>query len=412
MRVSDKHYFSYSSKTDGVSFIMPTKKQICLPCCRSNISFRGEPWRLNLYELGIPVSTELSAAQAIKVYNEFKVGNYLDIGDDRHSYFHNANIRKQNLSFLDRVTNPSEKKKFINYYKELTGFPNLAVVSEKIKNEFVRAVAKSSNELNNYHCTNRFDILEAGYDGVCSVGRNKALPGSDLDKAYIIIRGSGNKYGDKNDVNDFKGKLWFNTDQRILSYNHDEAAFPQVYTIQQIEKLVEAADRKYNNENYLKYLSLKDTYHDDYLKANPFFIELGHKFPMHSSDDIDIDNPSKENIKNVGFVLEALREGVYFSSLGKLDYSKLSKSSTYNLTNLSQLSALKNRNDCKPKRLARENLKSDFDSWGIDKQYRFVKTLIESGCSNNTDFTEEFRSYFSRAGKDPFEPLLKSIMEH
>lgn len=411
---------------------------------RSKVSFRGAPWRIFPNHYGVSNFGSITANDAIKIYEKFKLGNFLDIGDDRQFYHQNNSIRKENLEFLDRVTNSAEKIKFIDYYKNLTGFPDLKQVSENIKSAFTSAVQKASSSLNTADLTNRFNIVQAGYDGVCSVGKCKALPGSDLDKAYVIIKGSGDKYNDIEDVNQFKGKLWENTDQRILSYNHDEAAFPQVYTENQVEKLLSAINTKAESlglhekslvvahpqravfgiigiissfkldTNFNKYKSLLNAeYKDNYVAANPFYIELCKKFPKSYSDALNIDGPSRENVKNFGFFLEALREGKSFGNFPKLDYTKriFADSDAFQLTNLSQLSALKNRGDKKPKRLARENLATEFDNWTTDKQFRFIKTLIESSCANNTNFTTEFPEYFSRKGSDPFEPLISAMMK-
>lgn len=405
----------------------------------SRVNFRGAPYKIDFSLMKIPEKGEILAKDAIRVYEKFKLGNYLDIGDDIYNFSRNSEIRQHNLSFLDLVKAPEEKKKFIEYYKELTGFPDLYKVSENIKIKFVEALMTASEILNkSYGNEGRhyYDVIQAGYDGVCSVGRHKALPGSDLDKAYVIIRGRG-KVGIDDDVcvKNFKWKLWDNTDQRILSYNHDAAAFPQVYTAAQFKSLLGKADeacmrlnikKSKTDENtllkrtqiaqffeipttaYARYKALQVEYKKDYIEANEFYIKLCEQFPGLSYGN-KFKEPDKEMMKNIGFVIETMRDGVYFTKFGKMDYSILKNSVTFNLTNLSQLRALKNHNDMKPKRLAREKLQTDFPQWEVDKQYRFVKTLIESSCANNTDFTQEFREYFSRGGPDLFEPLIQKL---
>ncbi len=422
-----------SLKTEGDKFTFSKKNTTSQP------AFRGSPWQLPYYEMKIPEWGELTAKEGIKIFENFKVGNYLDIGGEYHRRFYDAEIRKNNLSFLDRITSIEEQKKFINHYKEVTGFPNLTEVSERIKIEFVKALIKGSQELNEQYGKgeNYYDVVQAGYDGVCSVGRHKALPGSDLDKAYVIIKGHGDgDVKDKRDVDLFKSEIWYGTDQRILSYNHDMAAFPQVYTERQFTKLLNAADNKCielwkNNgdvrfvdaffANYFDYKldlrkspkftylkQLQDKYTEDYVKANQFYIELCQSFPNFTRENV-FDNPTKEIIKNIGFVIETMREGQYFSKFGKMNYWYLKQSPTFQLVNLSQLKALKNRGDHKPKRLAREKLEKEFDTWDTEKQYRFLKALIESACANNSEFTTEFNEYFSRGGKDLFEPLIEAL---
>ena len=392
-----------------------------------SISFRSAPWRLSPSEEDVSNYGSISANDAIRLYKRFACGNYLDIGEDKYNFEYCNKIRQGNLEFLDRLTIPSEQRKFIEYYKNLTGFPCLADVSENIKKEFVKAVQKTSEEL--YYP--RYKVLEAGYDGVCSVGRKKALPGSDLDKAYVIIAGSGYSYEDEETVNKFKEGIWKNTDQRILSYNHDEAAFPQVYTLSQLKKLTsaaqKAASRKYGecinipcsnkyllqyfNEQISRTIALEkfkeqlNNYTTDYSSANRFYINICKEFPFYSDDGI-----TKEKIKNAGFVLETMREGQKFSQFGKVNSPEITDSIVYKLVNLSQLKALKQQSDSKPKRVARNNIRNDFNSWPTDKQYRFIKTLIKSSCANNRSFTTEFAEYFSKPGEDLFAPLIKDLM--
>ncbi|MDD3150144.1 MAG: hypothetical protein PHV68_04855 [Candidatus Gastranaerophilales bacterium] len=429
----------------------------------SKLSFGFAPWRLSLSSLGIPESGSLSAQQAIKVFEKFKLGNYLDYDGGSDSYS-NQLIREENLKFLERVTDLSEKKQFIDYYKKLTGFPDLQNVSGKITLEFVNAITKAesilkkefpenSTPIYNYclqHYPDQepagflsnFDVLCAGYDGACSVARKKALPGSDLDKAYVVLRGSEYSYQNNIEIaNLFKEKLWKNTDQRILSYNQD-AAFPQIYTTSQINGLLDAIESKtqhfglhdkidlnlsfweklFNSQKtttqFNKYIELLKEYKEDYVKVNPFFIRLCKEFPRQHSSTLNPHNPSKEDIKNFGFFIEAFMRGDYFTTFeekhhfrrGNLIAKKLQNSDASNLVNLSQIYALRNRNDVKPKRIAREKLQSEFETWSTDKQYRFVKTLIKSSCNSSANFTTEFPEYF-QTGKDHFAPLLKTLRE-
>ena len=67
-------------------------------------------------------------------------------------------------------------------------------------------------------------------------------------------------------------------------------------------------------------------------------------------------------------------------------------------------------NDRKPKRLARDTLALEFPKWDLDKQFRFIKTLIKSACANNREFTTEFAKYFSKPGENLFAPLIKALM--
>lgn len=404
---------------------------------KSKLGFRGQPWKINLWDLGISSYGSITAKDAIKVFEKFKLGNYLDIVHSTYpptyepaAYY--KSIRAANLEFLDRVTDTTEKKKFIEHYKELTGFPDLKKVSEKIKQEFVRAVKKTEQQ------SPQYKVLQMGYDGVCSVAKGKAFPGSDLDKSYIIIKGDPDwSYNDGNTVKTFKGNLWKNTDQRILSYNHD-TSFPQIYTENQVIKLFNKVESVANNLNlhkpielptpffkklfdgprtttlFKKYQSLMDKYHNDYEEANPFFIKICEKFPICRSNKLDINYPSRENIKNFGFFIESFQRG---DKLGNIDQDFLkdvtnciSNSDVAKLTNLAQLNAIKKgKNNEKLKLKEREQLEKDFNSWPIDKQYNLIKNLIKASCDdNNTDFPEYFQDEIGI--KDKFTPLINKLL--
>lgn len=416
----------------------------------NKLSFGNAPIRINFNYHGISENGSIAAEQAIKIFELFKNGSYLDLNGGIIDFAHDQ-IRAHNLSFLDRVTAASEKKKFIDYYKELTGFPNLNEVSERIKGEFVGAIKKAESILtqNASYSYNGFmgsthlgsdpkiySIIHAGYDGVCSVAKGRSLPGSDLDKAYVVIRGGRigyNNYIDTEAVNQFKGKIWENTDQRILSYNHDVVSFPQVYTSNQIRDLISAADAKVSNLGlhdeikidtpvlakflnspsrntlFKRYQNLTNTFHDDYVEANPFFIKLCKEFPAVNNWELrDASRPSRENIYSFGYILEAMAKGNYFSGFEE-PQGYICNSDLAQLINPSQIKALKLRDDAKPKRLARERLQNEFEIWPIDKQYNFIKDMIKGSCSNGREFTTEFPEHFKSVEVKRFADLMKEI---
>ena len=80
--------------------------------------------------------------------NQTLVKNFDKLQDGRYLSSDLSTIaRKTHLSFLDKAYSPAEKKAFVDYYKKITGFPNLELVSENIKKEFVRAVNATSEQM-------------------------------------------------------------------------------------------------------------------------------------------------------------------------------------------------------------------------------------------------------------------------
>lgn len=390
-------------------------------------SFRGSPWRLNIGQL--EYATQISGKQAIEIFKNFRLGNYLDLNGITKSYSDSL-IRKQNLAFLDKVIDRADKKEFIDHYKELTGFPDLSAVAYKLKRTFKDAVNKTEASLkadkNSYH-SEYYDVMTFGYDGISSVAKDKALPGSDLDKAFIILRGAGivsaDRYEQDEDIiNEFKGRLWENTDQRILSYNHDADSFPKIYTEFQLQQLIRAIDAKNIDmstigkkigplgfiEIIARTIFEKDTpsheYNDDYIDANSYFIKLCKQFPVRGDWELDVMNPSRENIYSFGFILEALKWGEHFKDNYRNYWINTSNAPRH--LNVSQIYSLRHRQGTKEKLVRRSELENNFNNWDIDTQFLFIKNLILGSCGETTN---AFPQYFSSNTADKFQELMREI---
>jgi len=356
---------------------------------KKQLHFRGAPWDLN------PPSGSVTAQQAIKLFDKLKLGNYLDLDGNPNSPS-NRRWREYNLSFLDNIADAGEKRKFIEHYKSLTGFPDLQRVSSKVERAFVDAVDKAEEFLQDEYPQNAdaYEVLWAGYDGVCSVAKGRAFPGSDLDKAFVVIKGSGSDYNDDKLLGKFKEHLWKKTDQRILSYNHDVSAFPQVYTLGQVEKLMGAINKKTAGSitpgDFRKYQGLMRKFDKDYVRANKFFVDLCRKFPRGYDWDLDASNPSREDIYSFGYFLEAFVRGKQLK--GSSIPENIKNSDAAKLINVSQLEALKRSNESKSKYNARGDLKKKFDRWSVDEQLKFIKTAIKASCTDNEGYNEYFKS--------------------
>ena len=192
---------------------------------------------------------KITGKQAINLFEKFKHGL-----DSNKKSLKKHSPQREDFAFLDKIVSRKEQKEFVNHYKDLTGFPNLDAVAFKIKKEFKKAVDITEQQLTTEH--NLFDkqyyqVVGMGYDGISSVAKNKALPGSDLNGAYIIIKGAdasdkASQNLDELIVNEFKNRLYENTDQRILSYNYRENSFPKIYTENQINTLIKKIEESSN----------------------------------------------------------------------------------------------------------------------------------------------------------------------
>lgn len=367
---------------------------------QKSINFEGKPYAL-------PQIAVKTAYDAMLLYGFLKLGNYLDSSDDDICPEYKE-IRDENLSFLDKLKTDDDKKGFIEHYKELTGFPNLKLVSEKIEKEFILGIKKSSLGINGAEC------LAAGYDGTCSVGKRKAFPGSDLDKSFIILSGVRNPIEDDNILNHFKYNLWNNIDQRLLSFNHD-ISFPSVYTISQVENCMDKINEKLNgikfNENHLK--NLVEQEYENLEAAAEFNILISKLFKAK------VENPgeelSKEDVKNIAYLIESIRDGKYLITSPQIEAfkKKFENTAFYKYSNVAQMNAMKRAVDegreNKTKILIRENMDKTFEDWSVYKQLEFIKTLIKYSCEDN----EKFKEYFSndRDAKGAYKPLLNILTQ-
>lgn len=378
----------------------------------ANISFKQFPWTLNQ-----PSSRRISADEGIELYEKLKLGNYLDIDGDSTQYEQKIQ-RKNNLAFLDKITDKNEQKKFINYFKNLTGFPDMPEVSRNIKDEFVSAsyCAEKACKKQYPFDSNGYGIICCGYDGVSSVAHSTALPGSDLDKAFIIIKGNNSDRNNETFVNNFKAQLWENTDQRILSYNHDADSFPKVYTEKQILAIVDSINEKASEMDLDKkeflpcdnlfeklfkekkyktkrqdYQKITNEYKNDYIEANSFLIDLSKKYKSAGTweNPIDTANISREDIYRASFILEAMLKGEILTGQNILR-DKDTKNIT--LLNLSQIGSLKGTEGHKKKYVLRRQLTENFNKWDTQTQFNFIKEIIKSSSSDETGFDDYFQS--------------------
>lgn len=358
------------------------------------VSFSGKPWN-------IPYVDVKNSYDAMVLFDFLKTGNYLDSADDDVSEA-NKIIRKNNLGFLDALESEKDKEEFIKYYEYVTGFPDLKKVSENIEREFIKSIKKSSLGVS--------ECIAAGYDRTCSVGKRCAFPGSDLDKAYIILKGSDYSYEDNKIVEQFKANLWNNTDQRILSFNHD-ISFPSIYTVNQIKTMLRTIDNFANNvdldREYLK--ELMDEEFIDLEKASQYNLAVSEYFDT----DKNMFGPTKTEVKNFGYFIESVREGkpVISTPEFKRLIDEIKDSDFYNYSNVGQIRAMKKAIDegreNKTKILLREKLPEKYNNWDTDKKYKFICNLIKYSCEDNEDFIEYFKN--DRNVKDAYKPLLNRL---
>ncbi len=360
---------------------------------------------------------------ALKYWEMLKSAKYLDAHTDNYT---NRMIRQENYSFLDKLTGYTDKSEFIRKFCEFTGFPNLRDISNKIERTFKECINRIANS--EYGA---FDIVDSGYDPTCSVSLKKAFPGSDLDKGYVIIKGESSYTNDTELVNQFKGKLWEQLDNRIVSQNHPETSI-DVYTKKQVkEKLDDVASTvsliryKPGFKTYLSCLLGPIVagvgYMTDVTLRNSNFYNLKHSTQTDPYEAALFNRtlakylPSgkKEMFKNFAFFIETVAANLERDSYGKYDslFSEIKESPFVQYSNVTQIEAWQNRINngyLKSKLRNREELEWDFDRMSLETKYDLVKDVIKSASN---DQSTKFSKYFKNDDdiKERYTRLLNSL---
>ena len=355
----------------------------------NSVSFKG-------MAIKAPVRKIRNAQDAIAQWELLKHPQFTNVFQESEevamsSIRENKAIRDFNYSFLDKLVGTTEKKKFIEKFKIVTGFPSLKVISKNMIAEFNRVMGVAGRKVGHSYD----EVLLTGYDKFCSVGLGTALPGSDMDKGYTIIRGvAGDLLSQQKHSLKFKGAIWDNIDNRIVSVNHC-AAFPNVMTDKELalslNKFDVYADDFVNDKNMRLFLGER--------MQNPNPVS-GAKFNIWLSERIS-SRAEKEEAKNLAYIVEAIRDGAkgyqnerYLEQLNQeMNNSKFAWCSNVGQGYVMQLKYdLMSDNVVKPKLKARKEVEQHFDSWNVDKQYDLVKDIIRSmsGDNKNPEFNELF----------------------
>ena len=315
----------------------------------------------------------------------------------------NKQIREHNYKFLDELTVDKERAKFIDYFKRLTGFPNIKDSTRLMLEEFKRVLNAACN-------CNYSRLLLSGYDKYCSVGLQSALPGSDIDKGYAIVKGTeyGSIAGEKEISNSVKSYIWNNLDNRIMSVNH-HAAFPNIMTNKELDLTLDKFDntaQSFVNENNINYFRNLRMENGNPISGSKFNIWLGER--LNSKSD-------KFDAKNFAYVIEAIRDGIHdIKDLGYWEklVSKMNNSIFSWCSNVTQSYVMQKKYDysdvVKPKLKARQDLEKHFNSWCIAKQYDLVKDVIRSMSGDNKD--KRFEQFFA-SKPDRHRLLINDILK-
>ena len=379
---------------------------------KNPFSFKGAPAKLNY-------GTIKNAQNAIEAWGYLRHADYLNVHSDNVSRINkeiHKKIRLENYSFLDKLTTSSDKDSFITAFCNFTGFPNLKLISEKMNKEFKKTI-----EYIDYYSSGYYKVIDWGYDPTCSLGQNKAFPGSDMDKAYVILKGS--EY-DSSKVSWFSGRLWNCLDQRLVSLNHPDT-FPEIYTDQQVVmnlKLLDSYVRNLINQKvppvastfvrgvlkmFLKYRSPLDVHFPPsrITQKTIDFVEEKITYPnpvinketnpkLAAKFNIDLAKTLPESLrelaKNFAFFIEIVKANYRRNPEGKDSelFDKIFDSDFAKYSNVTQVEAWQKKLDSgymKTKLKNRMQLEKDFYKMTTEDKYDLIKDVIKSSSNDQCD---------------------------
>lgn len=367
----------------------------------------------------LPKITVNTVSDMINQWQRLKSAVFYEALDDK-IYPYNKVTRAENFSFLNNV--PSKiKQEFVEYFKEFTDFPNFKKVAENIEDEYLKRITEAARSI-----STEVNVIAAGYDPTCSVGLKRAFPGTDLDKAFVILENNSN-YNDSYVVNNFKGHLWFNTDQRILSLNNEDT-FPEVYTIDQVYDTL----AKLNKLNFA--ITEKPYYEDRSERFTYFLNRIDHRtrrltelepikaglYNIEIAKRLPYLNISKEYAKNFAYFIESVRDGKYLvndsDQLILTMNPSMIESSFVNYSSVTQMGAHKTKLKSgeikmKTKLQLRKELETEFDKMNTDDQYDLVKEIIKSVSKDNDN--PKFEKYFKNDDniKERYDKLNRELLK-
>ena len=364
-----------------------------------NVNFKG---------MLLPQITIKNAGDAIKQWEKLADIRYSALAEDRLQIIKNREIQKQNFSFLDKLTSESEQKKFIQHFKEVTGFPNLITVSHKIKEHFVAITdefeRRAANALGTYN--NPFRILFRGHNPNSSVGLNKALPGSDLNDSYIVFQGTDD-FGKNREIRKaFNEMLDRDTDTRILSYNHKHGR-PVIMSFFELWHGMDEMDSysRRLTDDFGPIIQQRLGYSLYHPEENT---ETAYRFNIAVAKRME--PVSKIFARDFSTVIEGIRDGIRT----RLDdeyagpvQEKMNQSPFSWCSNMLQMRVLENNLgmgiDYKTKITERAKL-ANFEDWSTSRQYKCVTNVIKH-MTDDSEIDDEYKKMLTNEGC----PIAQSI---
>ena len=324
----------------------------------------------------------------------FKGDNASDKVNEIFNRLSNPDCDSSILNTLDTL-NTKEKRQFVKKYQEITGFPNLKKVSATIEQHAKESIEKAAKECG-------VKVLMSGYNNTCSVGKGKALPGSDIDGWFSVVDGNEQQKWD------VYNKLKENVNPLILSVLHTRTDdLPEVITKEELFKSLNETQQAFDNtpelqssDSEAKYNSKLNTLYEDWTKAGEFNIELAKKVP----------DSAKTPMLRAGFVVEVLRDGkMFINDFNHDDDHMIKNSCMYKYSNSQQIKM--HQHTVKEKHLQREKLLEGFEHKNADEQFDIVKSVIQMSFRDvRNSVKDEHNIMFKNHGCGNMSDLMRKLL--
>lgn len=306
------------------------------------------------------------------------------------------------INKIEKITSKEDKVQFIKNFCKETGFPKLDTVSKKIEDHTLDITEKAAKESN-------VKVLYSGYNSTCSVGKNCALPGSDIDTWFTIIDGTEEEKGK------FLGKIQELANPLLLSVTKSRTDdYPDAITKKEFLESLKVADDIFKASAKLQkkvaiYENNLNNLYEDWTKAGEFNIDFARSL-KNDKDKTPI-------AVRAALVTEIMRNGKPFiQAFEKADKDTITNSCLYKYSNTQQMKM--HKSTLKDKHLRRLEEAKKFNDLNTDEKFNLIKNIIALTFKDNRNklYTETssefdqnanlFKSYACGNMGDMFKYLL------
>lgn len=290
------------------------------------------------------------------------------------------------------------KREFIRQYCNITGFPDMREISSRINSEVIKALQIAQEKTG-------AKVLFAGCNPTCSISNGHALPGSDLDTLFILLR-------DEDNTSEFKQEFKQATNSLLVGATYNRTNdMPDVVKLGDIKASLSLAQEIFNqhglNKNSALYESNINQIIRDWTIAGQYNSDINRFIPEEKEGT----DETRTRLLRTGMLMEIIRDGNVFSDDLDLETREFFENScVYKYSNMQQMHSYKLA-PLKQKHKNREEILSRFNDLSVDEQLDMIVNIIRIfNKYNKKDVDEKYNCLFMDSGCGNMEDLIQPLL--